>query len=76
MYDTLLLQGMRAKLVLLLKEKGITDQKVLDSIGKVPRHLFTDRSLERIAYEDRSLEILCSPYRNPQRLPSKHNCST
>ncbi|MBP3254595.1 MAG: protein-L-isoaspartate(D-aspartate) O-methyltransferase [Bacteroidales bacterium] len=60
MYDTLLLQGMRAKLVLLLKEKGITDQKVLDSIGKVPRHLFTDRSLERIAYEDRSLEILCS----------------
>ena len=42
-----------------LKKKGISDQRVLDAINKVPRHFFLDSSLDTLAYEDRALEILC-----------------
>ena len=38
-------QGMRKKLVEGLKIKGIRNEKVLEAIGKVPRHLFMDSSL-------------------------------
>lgn len=58
--DTALMQGMRQKLVMLLRSKGINDENVLNSIAKVPRHAFMDLSLERIAYEDRAIEILCN----------------
>lgn len=53
------MQGMRKKMVETLIAKGITDQKVLDVMGKIPRHLFMDRSLEMLAYEDRAIGILC-----------------
>ena len=56
--DTALMQGMRQKLVMLLRSKGINDENVLNSIAKVPRHAFMDLSLERIAYEDRAIEQL------------------
>lgn len=58
--ETPLVQGMRKKLVEILKTKGITNQNVLNAIGTVPRHLFMDLSLERVAYEDRAIEILCN----------------
>lgn len=51
-------QGRRNQLVTLLKNKGITDQAVLDAIGKVPRHLFIDSSFEDYAYQDKALRIL------------------
>ena len=35
-------RGMRKKLVKLLESKGITNHKVLQAIGKVPRHYFFD----------------------------------
>ncbi len=57
--ETTLMQGMRKKMVETLITKGITDQKVLDVMGKIPRHLFMDRSLEMLAYEDRAIGILC-----------------
>ncbi|MGP1514810.1 MAG: protein-L-isoaspartate(D-aspartate) O-methyltransferase [Bacteroidales bacterium] len=57
--ESLLVKGMRKKLVEYLRTKGITDEEVLHAIGTVPRHLFVDLSLERIAYEDRAIEILC-----------------
>ena len=38
--DTALMQGMRQKLVMLLRSKGINDENVLNSIAKVPRHAF------------------------------------
>ena len=58
--ETPLVQGMRKKLVEILKTKGITDPNVLNAMGTVPRHLFMDLSLERVAYEDRAIEILCN----------------
>ncbi len=33
-------KGLRKQLVDALKEKGISDQKVLDAINHVPRHFF------------------------------------
>lgn len=47
----------RKELVGLLKEKGITDERVLEAIGSVERHLFVlDPFLNR-AYEDTALPI-------------------
>ncbi len=56
-YDPMLTQGMRRQMVERLKQKGITDSLVLDAMNQVPRHLFMDKSLEMIAYEERSLAI-------------------
>ncbi len=50
-------QRTRDKLVLRLREKGITDERVLEAIGKVPRHLFVDEALASRAYEDTALPI-------------------
>ncbi len=36
---------------------GITDDRVLVAMGKVPRHLFVGRGMEPQAYEDRPLHI-------------------
>lgn len=50
-------QGNRRKLVKLLEEKGIKDKRVLDAIGKVPRHLFLNSAFQDYAYEDRPFSI-------------------
>ena len=50
-------QGLRQKLVDILKTKGITDKKVLDAIGKIPRHLFMDSSFLDHAYQDKAFPI-------------------
>jgi protein-L-isoaspartate(D-aspartate) O-methyltransferase len=50
-------EGMRKKLVMHLKEKGITDERVLEAINKVPRHFFLDSAFEKVAYEDRAFPI-------------------
>ncbi|MCB9185480.1 MAG: protein-L-isoaspartate(D-aspartate) O-methyltransferase [Flavobacteriales bacterium] len=50
-------QGNRRKLVKLLEEKGIKDKRVLEAIGKVPRHLFLNSAFEEQAYEDRPFAI-------------------
>lgn len=50
-------QALRRKLILLLREKGITDEKVLDAMSKIPRHFFLDQGFEGIAYEDRAFPI-------------------
>lgn len=42
-----------------LQRKGITDQRVLAAMAKIPRHLFLDTALEPFAYEDSALPILC-----------------
>jgi protein-L-isoaspartate(D-aspartate) O-methyltransferase len=38
--DTYRHKGLRKKLMELVRSKGITDEKVLEAIGKVPRHYF------------------------------------
>ena len=57
MKDTAKHQGLRNQLVSVLQQKGITDSRVLDAIGKVPRHLFLDSSFEDYAYQDKSFPI-------------------
>ncbi|HVD98797.1 MAG TPA: protein-L-isoaspartate(D-aspartate) O-methyltransferase [Cytophagaceae bacterium] len=50
-------QGMRKQLVRKLKEKGITDAKVLEAIGAVPRHVFLDKAFLEQAYQDKAFPI-------------------
>ena len=47
----------RNRLVVRLREQGISDEKVLDVISEIPRHLFVDEALAHRAYEDTSLPI-------------------
>ncbi len=47
----------RERLVQRLQEQGIADQRVLDRIRNVPRHLFVDEALASRAYEDTALPI-------------------
>ncbi|MEY3687754.1 MAG: hypothetical protein RIR84_595 [Bacteroidota bacterium] len=55
--DSYLHKGLRKKLVDQIKEKGITDQAVLQAILHVPRHFFLDSAFEKQAYEDRAFPI-------------------
>ncbi len=55
--DTYRHKGLRKKLTDLLKEKGITDDAVLNAINFIPRHYFLDTALDNIAYEDRAFPI-------------------
>lgn len=57
MEDSYLHKGLRKKLVEELKNKGITDDKVLNAINKVPRHLFMDSSFIHFAYKDKAFPI-------------------
>ena len=53
-------KGLRNQLVETVKKKGITDEKVLDAIGKVPRHLFMDSGFIDFAYQDKAFPIAAS----------------
>ena len=57
MKDSLKHKGMRNKLVEVLIAKGIRDQKVLNALATVPRHLFMDSSFEGHAYQDKAFPI-------------------
>ncbi|KJD33111.1 protein-L-isoaspartate O-methyltransferase [Tamlana nanhaiensis] len=57
MKDTFKHQGLRQQLVNVLKNKGITNEKVLQAIGKIPRHLFMDSSFLDHAYQDKAFPI-------------------
>lgn len=55
--DSLRHQGMRKRLVEGIRIKGVRDQRVLDAIAKVPRHLFMDSSFIQFAYKDQAFPI-------------------
>jgi protein-L-isoaspartate(D-aspartate) O-methyltransferase len=55
--DKHLHKGLRLQLVKQLREKGITDENVLQAMQNVPRHYFFDNAFEKIAYEDRAFPI-------------------
>ncbi|HEY9184448.1 MAG TPA: protein-L-isoaspartate(D-aspartate) O-methyltransferase [Salegentibacter sp.] len=57
MEDNFRHKGKRQQLVKTVTRKGITDKKVLDAIGKIPRHLFMDSSFEDHAYQDKAFPI-------------------
>ncbi len=50
-------KGLRKALVEELANKGIKDERVLEAIGRIPRHIFVDSSLDNLAYMDRALPI-------------------
>lgn len=50
-------QALRRKLIEQMREKGITDERVLEAMGRIPRHFFLDQAFETIAYEDRAFPI-------------------
>lgn len=47
----------RRRLVARLRERGIDDERVLEIIGRTPRHLFVDEALASRAYDDTALPI-------------------
>jgi len=55
--DTYRHKGLRKKLIDLLREKGITDEKVLNAMNNIPRHFFLDSAFDEIAYENRAFPI-------------------
>jgi protein-L-isoaspartate(D-aspartate) O-methyltransferase len=50
-------KGMRRILIDILREKGISDEAVLDAMNKIPRHYFLDSAFDKIAYENRAFPI-------------------
>lgn len=57
MVDTYRHKGMRKNLVAELSSKGISDQRILEAIGKIPRHFFLDSSFTEFAYQDKPFPI-------------------
>jgi len=55
--DTYRHKGLRKKLVDGIKAKGITDEKVLEALHKIPRHFFLDSAFDDAAYEDKAFPI-------------------
>lgn len=50
-------KGLRRKLAEVVREKGITDEKVLATIEEIPRHFFLDSAFDDVAYEDKAFPI-------------------
>ncbi len=55
--DTLRHKGLRNRLVQEIANKGISNPKVLQAIGNVPRHLFFESSFIKFAYQDKAFPI-------------------
>ena len=52
-------KGLRLAMVRELRQKGITDERVLAAMEAVPRHFFLDLALIGMAYDDTALPIGC-----------------
>ena len=57
MEDSFKARGLRRNLVKILLSKGINNPKVIDAIGKVPRHFFLDNAFIQHAYQDKAFPI-------------------
>lgn len=57
MKDTFTHKGMRKRLTETLHKKGIQNQKVLEAINAIPRHLFMDSGFVDHAYVDKAFPI-------------------
>jgi protein-L-isoaspartate(D-aspartate) O-methyltransferase len=52
-------QGLRNRLIKIIRNKGITDEAVLTALGAIPRHLFMDSGFIGFAYKDSAFPISC-----------------
>lgn len=50
-------KGLRKQLIQEVKNKGITDDAVLEAMDKLPRHYFMDSSFVEFAYQDKAFPI-------------------
>jgi protein-L-isoaspartate(D-aspartate) O-methyltransferase len=55
--DTYRHKGLRKQLAELVRQKGITDERVLQAILEIPRHFFIDSAFDKMAYEDKAFPI-------------------
>jgi protein-L-isoaspartate(D-aspartate) O-methyltransferase len=55
--DTYRHKGLREKLVEAIRDKGITDERVLKAMEDLPRHYFMDSAFDEKAYEDKAFPI-------------------
>lgn len=55
--DTYRHKGLRKQLIESIKNKGISDENVLQAMMNIPRHYFLDTALDHIAYQDRAFPI-------------------
>jgi protein-L-isoaspartate(D-aspartate) O-methyltransferase len=56
--DTFRHKGMRKRLAQIVRLKGISDERVIDAVGKVPRHAFLPELVfAEQAYEDKAFPI-------------------
>ena len=55
--DTYRHKGLRKQLVDSLRDKGISDERVLAAINAIPRHFFLDSAFDKVAYEDKAFPI-------------------
>ena len=57
MTDSYRHKGLRKRLAEEIASKGIKDARVLEAIGKIPRHFFLDTAFEEHAYENKAFPI-------------------
>lgn len=50
-------KGKRKRLIEELRRKGISDERVLEAMNNVPRHIFMDDAFLRHAYQDKAFPI-------------------
>jgi protein-L-isoaspartate(D-aspartate) O-methyltransferase len=57
--DTWLHKGLRNKMIQSLEKKGIQNLKLLQIMGRIPRHFFLDGAFDVQAYKDKPFSIGC-----------------
>ncbi len=57
MNESYLHKGLRRLLAEKVRDKGIEDERIIEAINKVPRHLFMDSGFVEFAYKDRAFPI-------------------
>ncbi len=57
MQDTYKHKGMRKQLIQQLRDKGITDERILEAFDAIPRHFFLDLAFEQQAYSNTAFQI-------------------
>jgi len=55
--DTYRHKGLRQQLINSLRNKGISDERLLDAMNLIPRHFFLDSAFDKVAYEDKAFPI-------------------
>jgi len=57
MQDTYKQKGLRNQLIEELRQKGITNERILQAFNAVPRHFFLDLAFEKQAYSNTAFQI-------------------